>query len=141
MLMMLSTVAFSGCTVEFDDMDDYLVGDAWHLVKTVYHYQSRHHDDEVYYADIDEVSMKFYYDHDVNIRTTTVGRFGRIYEDWIHGDWDIRNGELLISTRDGDWYYELYDYTNWHLVLSYTEYVEDEYGNSISRKVKEYYER
>jgi hypothetical protein len=136
-VLLFAVVSFCGCDSTEDDFEDCLVGNPWQLEKTVtYDGTSRFDRSQVTTANYGESAMKFFYNGDVSIMTTTVGRFGRVYEDWFEGRWHSNYNELCISTSDGDYYYTIYSYSHWNMILQYT--AEDEYGLYL---VEEYYSR
>ncbi len=136
-MLLLAIIFFCGCDWREEDFEDCLVGNPWRLEKIVtYDGMSRYHRSQVTTVRYDDSSMKFYYDGDVSIRTTTIGRFGRVYEDWFSGRWHSNYNELCISTVDGDYYYTIYSYSHWNMILQYE--AEDEYGLYL---VEEYYSR
>ncbi|MBR4713234.1 MAG: hypothetical protein IK131_07705 [Paludibacteraceae bacterium] len=142
LIFALPLMAMCSCVGYYDNErdEDLLVGDPWHWTKTVYH-------DEVpggaVYTDYagEELSLRFHYDGDLSIKSTFVSRFGRIYSDWDHGVWDCHGGELRISTRDGEWYYDIDYISDWSLTLVYYDSYVDEWGYRIDRRVEEHYER
>ena len=130
--------SFVGCDWEDDDVD-YLVGSAWVLDKTTT-YAPSGRVRGVFYDD--DVTMKFYHDGDVSIRTTTVGRFGRVYEDWYMGSWRLFGDELTLHLESGVYEYVVEHLSNWHLVLRYYQDVYDDFGELIyTERVEEEYVR
>lgn len=144
-LLMLIVVMASCCTscdYEYTD-EDYLVGDTWYWTKSVHMVEERHHwvDDYVEYAK-EDVMYKFYRNGDLQIKTRIVSHFGRVYEDWIDGSWDLRGPDLIMNTRDGKWTYEIQELSNWEMVLVYYQDVYDDFGHFLyQEKVEEYFER
>lgn len=136
-IVLMVTLGLSSCDTEYTD-EDYIVGDAWHLVKTVHYVESRSHWIEDYKEyEKDDVSYKFFRNGDLRIRTTRVTRFGRVYADWIDGSWSLRGNELVMRTRDGVWYYEIGELSDWRMILVYYEDLE----NGGVERIEEVFER
>lgn len=141
-IILVAFLGLNSCHTEYTD-EDYLVGDPWHLTKTVHYVQERSHwtEDFTEYED-DDVAYKFYRNGDLRIRTTRVTHFNRIYADWIDGSWRLRGDDLVLRTRDGVWNYQIGELTDWRMVLIYYQDVYDDNDRFLyEERVEEFYNR
>lgn len=143
--MLLPLALFFSCEDYYgDDVDDedYLVGNSWRLVKTVYTEDVPGGFSHTEYMN-DEVSYRFDYGGNVSMKSTVVSHFGEVYTDWFDARWECYNGDLRIVTynRDAEWLYRLHRIDHWTMILTYYDEYVDDWGNRVPERVEEYYER